>query len=78
MTWSNLSNQYYSIVSLQPQVAVYYESLSSATDRRPAGRTRDAPGNAIRIASVHSELDTETRGIDVTRQAESIGEGIRV
>ena len=35
-------------------------------------------GNALRIVGVGGELNSETRGIDVTRRAESIGEGIRV
>ena len=35
-------------------------------------------GNALRMVGVGCELDAETRGIDVTRRAESIGEGIRV
>ena len=33
-------------------------------------------GNGLRMVGVGGELDTETRGIDVTRRAESIGEGI--
>ena len=49
---------YIIILLLQPQVAVYYESL--------------------RMAVVGCELNSETRGIDVTRRAELIGEGIRV
>ena len=46
----------------------------------PAGRTLfwNAPGNALRMVDVGCELNSETRGIDVTRRAESIGEGIRV
>ena len=35
-------------------------------------------GNGLRMVDVGCELETETRGIDVTRRAESIGEGIRV
>ena len=31
---------------------------------------------AIRMVDVGGELEAETRGIDVTRRAESIGEGI--
>ena len=48
--------------------------------RRPDGRTLfwNAPGNALRMAAVWCELNSETRGIDVTRQAESIAEGIRL
>ena len=42
----------------------------------PAGRT--LLWNAVRMVGVGCELETETRGIDVTRRAESIGEGIRV
>ena len=47
---------------------------------RPAGGTLfgNAPWNALRMVGVGCELETETRGIDVTRRAESIGEGIRV
>ena len=34
-------------------------------------------GNGLRMVDVGCELETETRGIDVTRRAESIGEGDR-
>ena len=47
---------------------------------RPArpGRTLfwNAPWNALRMVCVGCEMYTETWGIDVTRRAESIGEGI--
>ena len=47
---------------------------------RPSVRTRDAlwnaPWNALRMVGAGCELDAETQGIDVTRRAESIGEGI--
>ena len=60
---------------MQPKVAVYYESLRSVY-----GRPRDAPGNApwnaLGTVGVGRELDIGTRWIDVTRRAESIGEGI--
>ena len=64
---------------MQPQVAVYYESLRSVYGR-PTAAVRDAlgnaPWNALRMEGVGCELDIETRGIDVTRRAESIGDGI--
>ena len=64
---------------LQPQVAVYYESLRSVSGRPPVrDALGNAPWNALRMVGVGCESDTETRGIDVTRRAESIGEGIRV
>ena len=57
---------------MQPQVAVYYESLRSVYGRPAGRRPRDAPGNApwnaLRMVGVGCELDTETGGIDVTRR----------
>ena len=48
------------------------------TAERPNAFWERFLGNALRMVDVGCELDTETRGIDVTRRAESIGEGIRV
>ena len=68
---------------LQPKVAHYYV-FGKCVYGRPAGPARPNAfwerflGNALRMMGVGCELESETRGIDVTRRAESIGEGIRV
>ena len=62
-------------LSLQPKVAHYYVS-GRYVYGRPAERFL---GNGLRMVDVGcGDLDAETRGIDVTQRAESIGEGIRV
>ena len=69
---------YYSSISLQPKVAHYYVFGKCVSGPARPNALWNAPGNAVRMVDVGCELETETRGIDVTQRAESIGEGISV